>query len=55
MVDFGNKTKGKEVTTQQHPLPVPGNEAPQLPAIPDPKELEEVFKEGFEGGCPTHL
>ena len=37
-------TKDKELATQ-HPLPVAGNEAPQLPAIPDPKELKEMFSE----------
>ncbi len=37
-------TKDRELTTQQ---------APQLPAIPDPKELEEMFRESFEGVQPS--
>jgi len=46
MVDFANKTKGKEVGKQ---------EAPQLPAIPEPTELGELFKESFEGIAPNFL
>jgi len=46
-------TKDKELTTQQHPLSVPGNEAPQLPVIPDPKEFETMIRDALEGFVPS--